>query len=36
MVWACANCEAALPDDSTELMESRFCRHCGTPYFEGS
>lgn len=33
MVWACPNCAAGLPDDSTELIAARFCRHCGTSYF---
>lgn len=33
MVWACPSCAAALPDDSTELIAARFCRHCGTSYF---
>ena len=34
MVWSCSSCGAALPEDSTELIAARFCRHCGTPYFE--
>ena len=34
MVWTCPSCQAPLPDDSSELLEARFCRYCGTPYFE--
>lgn len=34
MVWQCPSCEQPLPDDSTELETARFCRNCGTPYFE--
>lgn len=36
MVWQCANCEAALPDDNSELLLARFCRECGAPYFPDS
>jgi hypothetical protein len=36
MVWACAQCEAPLPDDANELAEARFCRHCGTAYFDNA
>ncbi len=34
MVWACGNCAAGLPDAGEELTGSRFCRHCGHPYFD--
>jgi hypothetical protein len=34
MVWRCGSCGAGLPEDSTELVTARFCRHCGAPYFE--
>jgi len=34
MVWECAKCSAPLPDDNSELLAARFCRDCGTPYFE--
>lgn len=34
MVWACAQCEAPLPEDSNELALARFCRDCGAQYFE--
>ena len=33
MVWACAACEAGMPDDADELSAARFCRHCGAAYF---
>jgi hypothetical protein len=33
MVWTCPKCEASLPEDPEELVEARFCRHCGTAYF---
>jgi hypothetical protein len=33
MVWRCAECGVPLPEDSTELLTARFCRHCGTAYF---
>jgi hypothetical protein len=33
MVWACADCDAPLPEDPEELAEARFCRHCGSGYF---
>ncbi len=32
MVWECPNCQAQLPEDSSELLLARFCRECGTPY----
>jgi predicted RNA-binding Zn-ribbon protein involved in translation (DUF1610 family) len=35
MVWACARCNATLPDDPEELETANFCRSCGAPYFEG-
>ena len=34
MIWQCSGCEAPLPEDSTELATARFCRECGTPYFD--
>jgi hypothetical protein len=34
MVWACSKCEDPLPEDSAELADARFCRQCGTAYFE--
>lgn len=34
MVWECAGCHAALPEDGDELERARFCRDCGAPYFE--
>jgi hypothetical protein len=34
MVWKCPNCGAGLPEDSAELETARFCRDCGTAYFE--
>lgn len=33
MVWACASCQASMPDDNDELALARFCRHCGASYF---
>ena len=36
MVWACAACEAPLPNDADELTVARFCRQCGAGYFAGS
>jgi predicted RNA-binding Zn-ribbon protein involved in translation (DUF1610 family) len=33
MVWACAECQAALPDDPKELETANFCRSCGAAYF---
>lgn len=34
MVWECGNCKASVPDDGEELAVARFCRECGTPYFD--
>jgi hypothetical protein len=34
MIWACPKCEAPPPDDPQELESARFCRSCGTAYFE--
>jgi hypothetical protein len=34
MVWACAKCGTALPEDSEELAIARFCRECGSSYFD--
>jgi predicted nucleic acid-binding Zn-ribbon protein len=34
MVWACAKCGTALPEDSEELAVARFCRECGSSYFD--
>jgi hypothetical protein len=34
MVWICAKCSAALPEDSAELVGARFCRYCGASYFD--
>ncbi len=33
MVWACPDCDAALPDDNNELISASFCRECGAAYF---
>ena len=34
MVWSCTECDAGLPDDTTELATARFCRQCGADYFQ--
>ena len=36
MVWECPSCEEPLPEDSAELEAARYCRACGTAYFEAS
>lgn len=35
MVWECPGCGAPVPEDSEELTLARFCRECGSPYFDG-
>lgn len=36
MVWACPKCVTPLPEDSEELAVARFCRECGTSYFDSN
>jgi len=33
MVWACAACNAQVPQEADELTTAQFCRFCGAPYF---
>lgn len=34
MVWHCPECGKGVPEDTEELVAARFCRYCGTSYFE--
>jgi hypothetical protein len=34
MIWECNHCHTPLPEDGAELILARFCRDCGTSYFD--